>query len=530
MDSRLITIFAMVAVIVLCFYSVGTGSLSVFVLMIVFFAGVFAIERSDLIAAGAIALYFSFLAPWFLPAALTISNALMGLYALITFGGILMGRVIPSGGRAANWLAYLYMAVLVFLMAMRGSGFRILGGDTWGGTYYLTQFAAVGFFLTIGANSLVPAAWRKLIFVMMMFSAVRPLADSLFFLTDGAISQQYMLVKAEVGGLQLGMLSLGNTDLTNDVFRLHSASQLGILIILAAMYGRARARLSTFVTLVLWGVGFVLCGIAGYRANMIQLVLLPVFYVLVGRQPVRLARLVGVGVACGIIYVLLLAVTPHLPGPVQRMVSILPGTEVSRAADISGRSTVEWRLRLWRQAAEGIPEHFWIGKGLVFKRAEYETLRLITNVAPDNYDYQIWSREYHNGPLALMLDLGFPGALISTLLMLALIREGVQCLKREWHDESLRCFYHVFLAYLVSAIIMFWLSFGDVRSMMGFLFIGAVLRGLWYANLRAAAEAPPVAAEPETKALPPGSGSWTGYPLPRPSWRERAPRPALEPR
>jgi hypothetical protein len=490
MFNRFIPLAVLVGVFVVCLFTLGSGSLVGFVGMAAFLGGIFLLAHPNLVILAAVTLYFSHISPWFLPAALTASNAFMAIHVVMVFAAVFMGKRPVLSKAASTRLAYLYAALLVVLMAVRGSGLRILGSNTWGGTHYIAQFAVIGFFILVSNTRLSPRHWKTVVPAMALLSGARPVADILFFVSGGSISRQYMLVKAETGGLKLGMAALSSpAGYAGDVFRVHSASQFGIMAVLAALYLYSSRRVRWPTAIVIGLVGAGICGIAGYRANLIMLTLLLVVFVVTGRRPDRIPRLFGLGMAGGVLYALLIVMSPRMPGPAQRMVSVLPGAEVSHAVDIAGRSTVEWRLELWRRAAKDIPENFWIGKGLVFKRSEHELLRAMTGARVDNYDHQIWSRTYHNGPLAFLLDLGFPGALICTLLMFAIVREGKRDMAEKWHDESLRAYHHVAFTYFLSSVVMFWLSFGDVRSIVGFLFMGSVLRGLRVADARAAEEA-----------------------------------------
>jgi len=276
----------------------------------------------------------------------------------------------------------------------------------------------------------------------------------------------------------MGLSALTSTAFTGDVFRVHSTNNFGIFLAVWATILHAQNKIGTGRATVLWVAALSLCGIAGYRTSLIYLTIFPLLHIAIQRGARRLMKYFILVAIAVVLYVALLVFAEHLPSPIQRTTSVLPGVEVSYRAETAAASTVNWRFELWRRAAEQLPDYLWVGKGLVFSRREIDSLKAFSFLRPDNYARQIWSRQYHNGPLACMLDLGLPGAVVAFGLILCLVLDCRRRLLRPWRDRHLFFAYRALYAYLLTRVVLFFASLGDVRSMMHFLFLSTVLKGL----------------------------------------------------
>jgi hypothetical protein len=97
---------------------------------------------------------------------------------------------------------------------------------------------------------------------------------------------------------------------------------------------------------------------------------------------------------------------PYLPLTFQRILSILPFANVSWEAKLAASSTISWRLEVWKPLRwTRCRDYLMVGKGFAFSAQDVMTLtarRLYMN----DIDYVLASRNYHNGMLHTLLDLG----------------------------------------------------------------------------------------------------------------------------
>ena len=102
------------------------------------------------------------------------------------------------------------------------------------------------------------------------------------------------------------------------------------------------------------------------------------------------------------------------PLAAQRAISVLPGIEVHRDAQIDGSSTMETRRILREEGIKLIPEYLWLGRG--FGQSGFGDHSLHWD--PTAITYHMNQGRFFNGFIGLMINTGLFGTLFMLLFLL----------------------------------------------------------------------------------------------------------------
>jgi O-antigen ligase len=165
----------------------------------------------------------------------------------------------------------------------------------------------------------------------------------------------------------------------------------------------------------------------------------------------------------------------HLPLSAQRAVSWLPYIEVNASASADATGTVDWRLRLWREAFRDLPQYWLIGKGFSYDKVKFISAML----SNDDLKWALLTGSYHNGWLSMLLCTGIVGTILCLAVMGGSVRRHWKRQFSPWHNPQLQRYHGVFLAGLIANVGIFLVIYGDVHvSFPGIFFHLAVLESL----------------------------------------------------
>ncbi len=488
--TLILFVFGLVAAVLLLFAQ--SGSFLLLALLVLFPLGVWLVSRPAMVLALGIAFYNSDII--LLSRQLTLAEGMFTMFALT----MLAAAIIHKEQRVRiNWserLALAYGAILVMLIVARGSGFRLLGSSKWGGMVYVTHFALVAFFFFSRRFELSAKQLKVALLFMVLLAGISPIVDFLFIKTGGKLSMMYSFFRT----VQFEALAEGMSAYRyGGVFRLFSAVSLGQLLPMLTLVLLGAGKIRWPLALLLWCFSLFLILISGYRSSVIILGLFTLMYIFCGRWQAKWRWYFMLGGLTLLGYVGVIIFARDMPLTVQRIVSFLPLVEVKSEALASAVGTLEWRQELWKRAVLDIPRYFWMGKGFVFDSAEFDRILATVHWWADNIEYQIWTRNYHNSMLSLMLDLGAFGAVTVVALIISIAVLMMRQLRRPWHDPLLyRCAVGV-AAYNFTVILLFLTSiYGDVKTVPLFMFYAGIINLLVQADERAAPE-------PDEEATPP---------------------------
>jgi hypothetical protein len=129
--------------------------------------------------------------------------------------------------------------------------------------------------------------------------------------------------------------------------------------------------------------------------------------------------------------------------------------------------STEWRLVIWEYILEHLKEYFIIGQGLTFSSSE---LSYLQNVDPNSISAAILTKNYHNGPLSMLIVFGIGGAVVLLFLMLYYYKL-IKIIRFSNMDSNNKINgLTVFCAYSLTTFITFLVFYGDLTKMLPLIF------------------------------------------------------------
>ncbi len=406
------------------------------------------------------------------PTALSLFYLLaLGIIPFLLVGKLLgVPRYRRSGWMAVSTIGYL--VIVVITMNIRGFGLRSTGGSLWGGTLYIHIAVAALFYLLSNHVTLSERQWKTVVILFFSMAIFPIMAEWVFLLSKGAITLLYYFIKPEGSSARRNVAIIAGSG--EGILRFQTSQYVTMFFVLSlALFPyKGRYRVPIAISFI---VACLFAGLSGHRTTAIYILLFvpTVIFFRSRKIPVRLLLAYGIGL--GILVILLAIVGPSLPLAAQRAVSWVPFANISVAAQRSAESTTVWRLELWKQLLEIVPEHFFIGRGLAFNPAH---LWMIDFSRQRGIDWAIISHNYHSGPLSLLIDFGIVGLVSGSGIMIVGAWRHYRYLSAKWHSRLLQRFHQVILASFCVDVVRFFLIHGDAASSIAaFLVQVAMLEG-----------------------------------------------------
>ncbi len=359
-------------------------------------------------------------------------------------------------------LSVIFM-VLIVLFTMRatgGAGLNILGAQVFGGRRYVTMLAAaVGYFaLVLHPLSLSRAKVLGSTFWAMSGTAI--LGNLAFALGPNFYFFFYLFPVEFV----LSQANAEDITLAGGVVRLSGLAPLGFGIIywLLSRFGlRGVLDITKSWRMILAVAGIVFIMLAGFRSNVILLVLLLVTLFFFE----ELHRTVKAGILA--LVLLLMAVfvvgfSERLPLTIQRSLSFLP-LKVSSLAKADAEGSLQWRLDMWKVVVSDIPRYFWIGKGFSINPSDlYFTKEALRRGFYSPSEAARLAGDYHNGPLSVIIPFGIFGVIGFCWFLVSVF--WVLRNNYKYGHPELENLNRFFLAFFVARVIFFVVFFGAATS------------------------------------------------------------------
>lgn len=466
----------LIATLLLAVYAYSTHNQLLLVGLPGFTILVFLLSKARFTYATAIALSASSLTLPGLPSKVNLYLAMAAVSTVSLMAAAIITKKSTPARPENKWV--LALALLIFATAcIRGFGLRTFGGESWGGFSYITMLLACFFFLASSHIEVDEKTWKKALPWMCLLSVLPTLAQAVYAYSGGAIHQMFYFIVPEYQVLEF----MYQREQGSNMARLQQAnvtSQYFSILAFLILYHRNNRRWAA----LLFAAALVLAGISGNRIALVFLMLFIFFYLLT-HQGMTWPQIVfhPFLIFAGIGVVLLGFLAPYLPLTFQRILSILPFANVSWEAKLAASSTISWRLEVWKAALDQVPHHLIVGKGFAFSAQDVMTLtarRLYMN----DIEYVLASRNYHNGMLHTLLDLGLPGLIFSLGFIFTVARRHWAWLSRSWTSPLMKHYHHVFLAiFLTTALVYFVLAGGVTHLAMLFLF-AMILEGILRAD------------------------------------------------
>jgi O-antigen ligase len=477
MDNRLIVALLIGSAIILSIIAgvaIGSGETLLPAVLVAGLVGVIFIASPRLAAFLAVALYASHLTFPGLPGNIVLSQLLLAAVPALALMLLVFGKISYPRMTKEHLLLIAFCGVVFMTGFIRGFGFRFLGSNLWGGTFYLDIFLGAALVLTLPKIVLPPSWWPVTVITFALMGALPLLAEILVAKTGAYFIQLFVVIG------QLNVDAMVNENTGNGVGRLFSAgiSANYLLIGFLSVVHTSKLFNVRFTPAIAIALGIVAMSLlSGFRLITATLVLI-IFITALFQKTLTLPRMLfGAGAALvilsGIYYI-----SDNLPISAQRAISWLPGINVSGAAIGDADQTIDWRLDVWRAACKSIPEYFWLGKGLAFDG----NLLMAAMSGSSDWDPISWALiegSYHNGYLSLLLGFGIFGFVIGLALMLTVTWRVIALNFAPWKNPRLKLCYQAFLASLTATVIVYLTVYGDVTAVFPpFFFTWACLEAI----------------------------------------------------
>lgn len=462
----------LLATLVLAVYAYSSHNQFLLVGLPAFPVLVFLLSKTRFTFALAIALSASALTLPGLPGKLNLYLLVAGVTSVALTANAIINK--PSGpSRPSNIWVLALAALIVITASVRGFGLRALGGESWGGFSYISMLLACFFFLASSRMQLPEKIWRRTIVWMCLLSLLPTLAQAVYAYSGGALHHMFYFIVPEYQVLEF----MQQREQGSQLARLQQAnvtSQYFFMLGLLLLHNRKNLRWAMlfFISAV------ILAGISGNRIAVIFNVFFTLVFLLTNRRLTLPQILFHPGMIAGGFAVFVLSLfASHLPMTFQRILSLIPFANISWEAKLAASSTISWRLEVWEAALRQVPDYLLIGKGFAFSAQDIMTISARTMYMND-IDYVLASRNYHNGMLHTLLDLGLPGLLISLGFIVSVAVRHWGLLNRTWHRPTLKHFHHVFYAVFITTVLTYFVLAGGVTHLNLLFFWTIILEGM----------------------------------------------------
>lgn len=433
-----------------------------------FFSGAMILEKTSLIIPG---LFFGGVHAYLYFAFMSIIHAMTVVFILT--------KKIFFKDKVIFYSLYLFMANLLFLVIFRGAGFRIFGDNKWGGLRYILLFISSFYFMFSQINILKTETWKNIILLNLSLSAIPFIAESLFLLSQGRIYFQYYFISIGAGTIQFFSDFLNQTG----TGRITSSGTFGLSLICLLLITEKKGtnvkilfyRYAGFI------LGFLIMSLSGHRQAILEGFGVIIIYNYITSKnriiySIKILTVVSFFILFGYLF------ARHLPFGLQRSFSFLPGIQLDPMAEWDGRSTIEWRLEVWRHGWDMAKQYFWIGHGLAFPGDTVEALMIFS----PSYHVMIAveTLQFHNGPLSLLVTTGFSGFLIVSFLLIYTSYKHLRLhFRNTWFSDQIRTLHLVLTVLALVKVLTFYFVYGQIeRSLSPIFFIFTALEGLNLSN------------------------------------------------
>lgn len=315
-----------------------------------------------------------------------------------------------------------YVAVLILLMRLRGTGFSVFGGERVGGRFYLQQVASGIFpFLFL---MLRPDLGRLVgLFGLQCLLSLTFTVSDFAFAAGPALYPLLYVFELSNDAFGFEVLARGS-----GFRRFQSMSRVSLALIewlmmvapLAAVFSRR------FVWLVpAYAVALVIGLAGGHRALLVVIALGLLIRAWSERLFTPLRIVVGL-VFVGSLVAATYAAAPRLPLAAQRTISFLPGVRLDPVARDDASNTLMGRRVMREVAFDLVPYYRVLGRGLQYQ----------PNLPPhilaydDETNRLIELGHFYNGPIGLLVNTGIPGVVAFLGMLTAASAVALRLLRR----------------------------------------------------------------------------------------------------
>jgi hypothetical protein len=372
-------------------------------------------------------------------------------------------------------LVYLAAVVLMTAYVTGGIGFRVFGGETYGGRKYFTLLGAIVGYFALSCQQVPPE--RGLLYSSLFFLSGATIAiGSLILIVDPAFYFIFWVFPVErLPGFGGGAADPAYMRITGLGF-----ASIALVAFMLCRYGVREIFASGKWWRILAFFGFIVVGLyGGFRSTVILLLMTFVIqFCLEGLLRSRLLPIFAVITVVG--GAALIPLVPRLPPTFQRSLSFLP-LDIDPVVRADAQSSSEWRVKMWSVLWPEVPKHLMLGQGYSVSGSELELVatRAGGGSFGEEFGGAALAGDYHNGPLSILVPFGIWGAFGFLWFLIA----GVRALYRNYRygDPHLRVVNAFLLASFLAQVCLFFGVFGslygDMAKFAGLLGLSVTLNG-----------------------------------------------------
>jgi O-antigen ligase len=372
------------------------------------------------------------------------------------------------------WPLIIMFAVVVVTAKLTGGfGLRSFGGEVYGGRKYLLTLVGILSYFALTAQK-IPAKQTRLALALFFLGGLTAGIGDLFNVVPAAFRFIFWIFPPT--SLYYGDVELGTTRL-NGVQMVSSS----LFFYMMARYGiRGIFNFNKPWRLILFflfsGVGL----LGGYRG--VYIVMGGTFVLQFFLEGLHRTKLLPIFAFCGILTMAVaIPLVSKLPFTFQRSLAFLP-LPVDPIAKESAKTTVEWRMDLWKAVLPQIPQHLWLGKGYAITMEDYQFMGVDSAfhaVDPGQQGLAL-SNDYHNGWITVLITFGLWGMLAFLWFAIA----SIWVLYRNYrHGDPNLAIINCFLLANFAVHFLIFMSFGgggfhsDLAPFVGSVGLSVVFNG-----------------------------------------------------
>lgn len=363
-------------------------------------------------------------------------------------------------------LAFLAAVILGTAFYRGGIGFRITGGQTMGGKYYITVLGAIVGYFALTANSIPINKGLRMTGLYFISGTTFALSNLVYVLGPAFFFLFYFVPTAAAIQQALGEWG-GSVERIEGLGPFAYAALCFLLVI----YGlRGLLDWSKPWRVVLLCLVIVSSFFAGFRSAFVMLFLVLGFQFYF--EDLLRTRLFAYSVGIFILAIIpIVTLSNHLPAAVQRTLSFLP-VPVDANVKADARNSSEWRFQIWKIVARDIPKYLLIGKGYGIDPTEmFLTTEASRMGILDNVEEAMLAGDYHSGPLSVIIPFGIMG--VAGFIWVLTAGGWVLYNNYQYGNLRLRRANTVILSTYCANVLAFFVIFGAFNSQL-INFLGAV--------------------------------------------------------
>lgn len=394
----------------------------------------------------------------------------------------LMSMIVYKDRIRLNHLHYMGIGIaclILFLMFYRGIGLRFLGSIEVGGFRYIAILSAIGFFLSTSCLVIKPKWWTVIFICFGLGSLIPLIAD---FLILKGIFPNVVFRFVSTSGQTIGSAShLMYGGIDDQFFLRFFGGKDAAIFLSVTLLGLIGARKLFGFAIIVYIVPLlfiaILASVSGFRLAILSVFLIFLMAGLIDKA-FTFPRLVSYALFGALGLVLLYTFSTDLPLSVQRSLTFMPFMELEHIARANATGTVHWRLELWKEVLDLVPQYWLIGKGVLFNEVEF----LYSRTNP--ISWALINSSYHNGPLSALVLFGLPGLLLVGALSFLTLKRHYRLYRSEWHVPALQRLHMATFCYITVSLVVFWFIYGDVHVSLPPLFWAlAIAEGIYRSDV-----------------------------------------------